>query len=116
MRAWCGCMRPSGRQGKQLKVWPRSPKSALRIGRGKHDVGDLQVGSAACFTSPRLRGGGGSHSKCDPGEGVQSSQLAPASRIVPLSVAEASHRRPSIKNGGRRPPTPSPRKRGEGEG
>src|SRR3979490_197110 len=26
-----------------------------------------------------------------------------------------SHRRSSIKNGGRRPPTPSPRKRGEGE-
>jgi hypothetical protein len=34
---------------------------------------------------------------------------------VPLTIADASHRRSSIKNGGRRPPTPSPRKRGEGE-
>src|SRR5216684_8878405 len=33
----------------------------------------------------------------------------------PLTIADASHRRSSIKNGGRRPPTPSPRKRGEGE-
>src|SRR5229473_2186465 len=34
---------------------------------------------------------------------------------VPLTIADASHRRSSIKNGGRRPPTPPPRKRGEGE-
>jgi hypothetical protein len=34
---------------------------------------------------------------------------------VPLTIADALHRRAFFNDGGRRPPMPSPRKRGEGE-
>src|ERR1700723_3811970 len=46
------------------------------------------------------------------GEGADDSHKE---KKAPLAIADASHRRSSIKDGGLRPPVPSPRKRGAKE-